>query len=213
MPDSTNGEANPYSKAKWKRVRKTVLERQEHQCLFCGVSDEAHRERYSNGLDVHHVIPRSDGGSDTPDNLAALCRSCHKTLESVHARAMDNVTSESTYSPEIAEMAHMCRFFEDWEDDLRGELQKFISNHPHFAQEAGLVGDDGRVNEGQYPVEQYDEVDQIKSEWGALVAYGFLQGISEFNSTINGVDAPFDDLVEVWLGHSDMSSVGAEGEE
>jgi 5-methylcytosine-specific restriction endonuclease McrA len=26
---------------------------------------------------VHHIIQRSVGGSDSPDNLITLCRSCH----------------------------------------------------------------------------------------------------------------------------------------
>ena len=28
-------------------------------------------------VDIHHIIKRSQGGKDTPDNLIALCRECH----------------------------------------------------------------------------------------------------------------------------------------
>lgn len=36
-------------------------------------------------VDVHHIDPRGMGGSkekDTPENLIALCRSCHDRAES-----------------------------------------------------------------------------------------------------------------------------------
>jgi len=36
-------------------------------CEVCGAE----------GVDVHHIIFRSHGGSDTIDNLMALCRECH----------------------------------------------------------------------------------------------------------------------------------------
>ena len=32
-------------------------------------------------LTLHHIVRRSEGGSDTPKNLIALCRPCHDALE------------------------------------------------------------------------------------------------------------------------------------
>ena len=34
--------------------------------------------------DIHHIIYKSQGGSDNPDNLIALCRDCHN-------KAHDNI--------------------------------------------------------------------------------------------------------------------------
>jgi 5-methylcytosine-specific restriction endonuclease McrA len=31
-------------------------------------------------LEVHHVVPLSEGGDDTLENAAALCPSCHREL-------------------------------------------------------------------------------------------------------------------------------------
>ena len=31
-------------------------------------------------LDVHHIIPVSEGGDDSPKNLITLCRNCHKKI-------------------------------------------------------------------------------------------------------------------------------------
>jgi len=55
----------------WRKVRAVVLERDKHQCRACG---------QKHGLDVHHVVMRSLGGSDDESNLLALCRDCHASV-------------------------------------------------------------------------------------------------------------------------------------
>ena len=60
----------------WSAVRGDVLERDLHVCQMCGMS--------SQHLDIDHIIPKSLGGNEWhPDNLQALCRTCHeaKTLQ------------------------------------------------------------------------------------------------------------------------------------
>jgi hypothetical protein len=32
-------------------------------------------------LELHHILPRSQGGSDVVENLVVICRSCHTKLE------------------------------------------------------------------------------------------------------------------------------------
>jgi 5-methylcytosine-specific restriction endonuclease McrA len=41
-------------------------------CEACG-----RQFRIDNGLDIHHIIFRSQGGSDDVENCACLCRKCH----------------------------------------------------------------------------------------------------------------------------------------
>lgn len=48
--------------------RREVLARDGYRCQQCGSSGP---------LCVHHVVYRSDGGSDDLDNLATLCVECH----------------------------------------------------------------------------------------------------------------------------------------
>ena len=51
-----------------------VLARDSHTCQKCkGKRKDTH-------LEVHHIIFRSQGGTDNPDNLITLCSSCHKDL-------------------------------------------------------------------------------------------------------------------------------------
>lgn len=74
----------------WDEMREVVLERDNRQCQFCGVTDEAHKERYNKGLHVHHLNPRSNGGSDKEGNLLTVCLGCHKALESATKKAITN---------------------------------------------------------------------------------------------------------------------------
>lgn len=55
----------------WAAVRSIVLARDNYACREC--SQDAGRR----SLDVHHLMPRSFGGSDDPTNLVTLCDGCH----------------------------------------------------------------------------------------------------------------------------------------
>ena len=49
-----------------------VLNRDKYTCQHCKTKQGT--------LEVHHIIFRSNGGSDEPDNLITLCRNCHREL-------------------------------------------------------------------------------------------------------------------------------------
>ena len=51
-----------------KGTRRAVYKRDGYQCATCGDV---------RGLQIHHVTPRSRGGSDDPRNLVTLCWKCH----------------------------------------------------------------------------------------------------------------------------------------
>ncbi|MBB6411857.1 RecQ family ATP-dependent DNA helicase [Mesorhizobium sangaii] len=55
----------------WVGVRRQVLERDGYRCVSCGC------ELKSREADVHHLLPRSMGGSDELSNLVTLCDGCH----------------------------------------------------------------------------------------------------------------------------------------
>ena len=61
----------PSSSPSWEEARNFVLKRDNRHCVSCG-------ELCQRGeADVHHLIPRSMGGSDQPSNLVTLCDGCH----------------------------------------------------------------------------------------------------------------------------------------
>ena len=51
-----------------------ILNRDKYTCQHCKTKKGT--------LEVHHIIFRSNGGSDEPDNLITLCRNCHRELHS-----------------------------------------------------------------------------------------------------------------------------------
>jgi hypothetical protein len=73
------------SLSEWKLIRQTVLARAGWRCQACGV-----RRR----LDVHHLMKRSQGGSDFDlEHLVALCRWCHDQTDAPYERGRLVVTA------------------------------------------------------------------------------------------------------------------------
>lgn len=50
-----------------------VLARDDFTCQQCGEKTDL--------LDIHHIIPLKRSGTNSVNNLIALCRSCHKKIE------------------------------------------------------------------------------------------------------------------------------------
>src|SRR5262245_52810455 len=55
----------------WLNIREGVLHRDNYRCVECGTPCGATE------ADVHHLLPRSAGGTDEPSNLVTLCDGCH----------------------------------------------------------------------------------------------------------------------------------------
>ena len=55
----------------WGTVCEAVLKRDNYKCVECGTPSGATE------ADVHHLLPRSAGGTDEPSNLVTLCDGCH----------------------------------------------------------------------------------------------------------------------------------------
>lgn len=51
-------------------VRQAVLDRDDYLCRYCG--------RRSQTMEVDHIIPVSQGGTSTLDNLVTACRKCNR---------------------------------------------------------------------------------------------------------------------------------------
>jgi hypothetical protein len=54
------------------KVRAAVLQRDGHQCLLCGVSED---------LMVSHIVSVNKGGTSEADNLQTLCGSCYRSAK------------------------------------------------------------------------------------------------------------------------------------
>ena len=65
-PTSTHRPA--LSRAAWQALRAYVFAREGWRCFVC---------RRKRPLDPHHLVKRSQGGSDSVSNVVSLCRPCH----------------------------------------------------------------------------------------------------------------------------------------
>lgn len=61
----------------WDKLRRDVLERHLNRCVNC--------QRADGPLEIHHIVPVSQGGSHQVPNLVPLCEDCH---EAAHSRKM-----------------------------------------------------------------------------------------------------------------------------
>lgn len=70
----------------WRRAKLTTLERDDHTCLLCGISNE----ELGRNPDVHHIVPVrtfvETPGADKTDahvarNLVTLCVTCHRRAD------------------------------------------------------------------------------------------------------------------------------------
>lgn len=66
-------------------VKTAVLNRDNYTCQICGARNTR--------LEVHHIQFRSQGGSDSMDNLVTLCKECHGKVHSGELTFDKNVKS------------------------------------------------------------------------------------------------------------------------
>ncbi len=87
----------------WPRVHITILRRDRFTCQDCGRQGRQVVAGKLRGLEVHHIIPRSEGGTDHPTNLKTVCHECHKryTAESARDRAIIRSTERQVNSLSI----------------------------------------------------------------------------------------------------------------
>lgn len=59
----------------WKWRRREAIIRDDYTCQECGVQGGPKGDA---DLEVHHITPVTEGGSDDLENLDTLCQSCHQ---------------------------------------------------------------------------------------------------------------------------------------
>ena len=86
----------------YERLKQYIFERDDFKCRSC---------YYRNGLSVHHIVYRSQGGPDEDWNLVTLCTSCHN---GIHVDMQDGVPGLTILQPANAEERLIFRRAEGW---------------------------------------------------------------------------------------------------
>ena len=61
---------------KWPSLKKSMILKSNFTCFRCDKKFRSYKR-----LSLHHIIPRSEDGSDEPENLIVLCIECHDFVE------------------------------------------------------------------------------------------------------------------------------------
>lgn len=61
--------------AGWENLKAYAKWRDGGKCRVCGKTPRTDK---TVRLEVHHIVRRADGGTDTPENVVTLCRECHE---------------------------------------------------------------------------------------------------------------------------------------
>ena len=103
-------------------IKAYVLHRDGYQCQKCKTK--------KGKLSVHHIIFRSNGGTDTPNNLVVLCSDCHEKLHNGEFE-IKGVRSKTKHATEIGIVtAQLKTSFGDFEECFGYETK--------FKREQGL---------------------------------------------------------------------------
>ena len=81
----------------WKLL---VHQRCEGKCVICGSTT---------GLTVHHKVPVSKGGKNSPENTVCWCRLCHRTYHKLFGRTPSDDKGHPLYgyiTPEYIKRKH-----------------------------------------------------------------------------------------------------------
>ena len=70
-------------------LRRKVYRRDDYLCALCGA------QKY---LQIHHCVPRGQGGSDREDNLITLCADCHALCHGVDTRGVEITQEEINHA-------------------------------------------------------------------------------------------------------------------
>ena len=84
--------------------RKTIYRRDGYQCALCGCT------RY---LQLHHAIPRGQGGKDNEHNIITLCSECHASAHGINLRDYPDITREDVNQMIVEYLADM--YAPDWD--------------------------------------------------------------------------------------------------
>ena len=63
------------SEKEWNKIKSYFLD----SCAYCGVSEKDHLKIRGERLHHEHIVPLSNGGSYTKDNVIPACRSCNSS--------------------------------------------------------------------------------------------------------------------------------------
>ena len=126
----------------FENTKMMIRNRDNYTCQYCK------NKRKDSNLDVHHIVFRSNGGSDEPENLITLCRTCHDALHAGKIKLKLNGKSKSSLK------------FATQMNEIRSQLLK---KYPNAVETFGFVTKMNRLT-NNLPKEHFIDACMIASE-------------------------------------------------
>ena len=101
----------------YQNLKQYVLKRDHYLCQSCKKKTKNNTE-----LHVHHIVFRSNGGTDTKNNLITLCKPCHDKLHKrknsqIHSSKLKPKATNTKHATEISVITSLLRkHFGDFEE-------------------------------------------------------------------------------------------------
>lgn len=74
-----------------------IIKRANLKCVICGWGEST--------CDIHHIVPKKNGGSNANDNLIIVCPNCHRIIHTT-----------DKYSTEFLKDFSVDKTFKNWKD-------------------------------------------------------------------------------------------------
>ncbi len=107
----TNKRLPAFSRDISKETRAWVLERNGYTCQMCGMAagdaDPFHHTRTVR-LTMGHIIDKSKGGDDSPNNLRAVCTNCNEGCKTRHFPNLIGFTYSLRYGELLSTTKKLC---------------------------------------------------------------------------------------------------------
>lgn len=113
------------------KTRRAVYERDGFRCALCDSTD---------GLQIHHVKPRGEGGADHPMNLITLCWRCHAAAHGDFFYSSPDMFDRSLLGNASVEKWNVRRWLIE---SMELECVRYVSDY--YAERGGRVVPVGRV--------------------------------------------------------------------
>lgn len=156
--DADPGGSDEKSDIPWNIAKEIILERDNYSCRICGksplnIENRGGVQTIRFELEVHHIIPRIAGGTNSTKNLITLCKNCHiKTFKNEYkglpaeSFQLNEGIELFTDSKKIASMGHSCvqteidsYFFKNTEFRAEIKIKGFICNFKSLESVYGLI--------------------------------------------------------------------------
>ena len=108
-----------------KETRAWVLERNGYTCQMCGTAagdPDPYHPGLKTRLTMGHIIDKSKGGEDTPENLRAVCTNCNEGLQNTAPPKPDRIELlKQVRRATIDDQLHLLRWLETKFEKIRPE--------------------------------------------------------------------------------------------